>query len=343
MLIISIVSFFAVIFLLAVIVVAIAWMGFVKRTTEQHQAARSENHRDPITLDLNGNQREEPFNAPAEEPELVDEDSTLFRNQRLSSLNFWDNLLARFNFTEILKRRIAEANLGWSVGRVTLIMLLLGTVTLLLFQAILPPLAGLALAVAAAFAPYGWILRVRNKRFLKFREAFPDTLDSLARALRAGYPLAAAVDMVATEAPEPVSTELKRTSAEANLGMGWARALENLGHRVPVLEVNLFSAAVMLHSRTGGKLSEVIGNLAETMRESISLQGEVRALAAHGKLTGLVLTILPIGIAATMLYVSPDYMLVLVHYPWGKDMIAGAAGCLVLAHFVIRKLVDIQL
>jgi tight adherence protein B len=274
---------------------------------------------------------------------LSDENSTLFRNQRLSSLNFWDNLLARFNFTAILKRRLAEANLAWSVGRVTLIMLLLFTVTLLLFQALLPPLAGLALAVGAALLPYGFILRVRNKRFLKFREAFPDTLDSLARALRAGYPLAAAVDMVVTEAPEPVSTELKRTSAEANLGMGWARALENLGQRVPVLEVNLFSAAVMLHSRTGGKLSEVIGNLAETMRESISLQGEVRALAAHGKLTGLVLTILPIGIAATMMFVSPDYMLVLVHYPWGKDMIAGAVGCLILAHFVIRKLVDIQL
>jgi tight adherence protein B len=161
--------------------------------------------------------------------------------------------------------------------------------------------------------------------------------------LRAGYALAAAMDLVAAEAPAPVGAELKRTSAEANLGMGWPRALENLGRRVPVLEVNLFSAAVLLHSRTGGKLGEVISTLAESMRESMALQGEVRALSAHGKLTGVILTVLPIGIAAVMFVVSPDYMMVLINHPWGKDMIAGAVACLVLAHFVIRKLVDIQL
>jgi len=357
MLILSVLTFFAVIFLLAAIGVAIAWMGFVKRTTEQDQAARTDGAGDGPGASTGagsgnggapvhgpGSMNGAPNGAaPPNGAAALNEDSPLFRNQRLSSMNFWENLLARFDFVDILKSRLAEAELNWSVGRVTLMMLLCGTVTLLLLQKFLPPVAGLAGAVGAAFVPYGFILRVRNKRFRKFREAFPDTLDSLARALRAGYALAAAVDIVAAEAPAPVSTELKRTSAEANLGMGWPRALEHLGRRVPVLEVNLFSAAVMLHSRTGGKLSEVIGSLAESMRESIALQGEVRALAAHGKLTGLILTILPVGIAATMMFVSPDYMMVLVNHPWGKDMIAAAVGCLVLAHFVIRKMVDIQL
>jgi tight adherence protein B len=327
MLILSMLSFFAVIFLLAAITVAIAWMAFVKRMAEQTQAARGEAGEAGAAADAG----------------FLDDESPLFRTERLSSVSFWDNLLARFDFIEILKSRIAEADLDWSVGRVTLIMLLCGTVTMLVLQKFLPPLAGLAGAVAAAFAPYGFILHVRDKRFRKFRENFPDTLDSLARALRAGYALAAALDLVAAEAPAPVGPELKRTSAEANLGMGWPRALENLGKRVPVLEVNLFSAAVLLHSRTGGKLGEVIAGLGETMRESISLQGEVRALSAHGKLTGVILTILPIGIATVMFFVSPDYMLVLVNHPWGKDLIAGAVGCLVLAHLVIRKLVNIQL
>jgi tight adherence protein B len=110
-----------------------------------------------------------------------------------------------------------------------------------------------------------------------------------------------------------------------------------------VLEVNLFGAAVLLHSRTGGKLGEVISALAESMRESLALHGEVRALSAHGKLTGVILTVLPVGIAAVMFFVNPDYMLVLLNHPWGKDLIAAAVGCLVLAHFLIRKLVDIQL
>jgi tight adherence protein B len=172
---------------------------------------------------------------------------------------------------------------------------------------------------------------------------FPDVLDSLARALRAGYPISAALEVVANDAEEPIATEMRRVAVEANLGMGWQRALQNLGERMPLLEVNLFASAVTLHSRTGGKLSEVISDLANTMREGLALQGEVRALAAHGKLTGAILTVLPIGIAGMMLVVSPGYMLVLYNYEWGKTMIAAAVGCLVAAHFVIRKLVDIKL
>jgi tight adherence protein B len=125
--------------------------------------------------------------------------------------------------------------------------------------------------------------------------------------------------------------------------MGWSRALENLARRVPILEVNVFISAVVLHARTGGKLGEVLTGVAENMRESISLQGEVRALAAHGKLTGAVLTALPAVIAAMMMAFSPGYMLTLYNHPWGKTLIAAAIGCLVLAQVVIRKIVDIKI
>jgi tight adherence protein B len=150
------------------------------------------------------------------------------------------------------------------------------------------------------------------------------------------------MDMIAAETVVPVSTEMRKTSAEANLGVGWNRALENLGQRVPLLEVNLFISAVELHARTGGKLSDVMSQLAENMRESIALQGEIRSLAAHGKLTGLILTILPIAIALMMMYVSPGYMEVLYNHPYGKNLITAAVVCLILAHFVIRKIVDIK-
>ena len=148
--------------------------------------------------------------------------------------------------------------------------------------------------------------------------------------------------MIASETLPPVSVEIRRTSAEANLGVGWNKALEDLSKRVPLLEVNLFIAAVQLHARTGGKLSEVMGGLAETMRESVALQGEVKSLAAHGKLTGLVLSILPIGICIMMMIVSPGYMTVLFNHPWGKNLITAAVVCLILAHVVIRKIVDIK-
>jgi len=316
MLIVSIFLFFVLTFLLASIAVAIAWMAFLKTRAEESEAELGE-----LT---------------------ADEGQPLMRTERLSTINFWDNLLAHFDFMEILKTRIAQADLEWSVGRVTISMALAGAVAFLFLYRFLgfwPAVAGMVLA---ALAPYSYILRLRNKRFLKFSENFPDVLDSLARALRAGYPLSASMDMIAAETVAPVSTEMRRTSAEANLGVGWNRALENLAQRVPLLEVNLFISAVELHARTGGKLSEVMSNLAENMRESIALQGEIRSLSAHGKLTGLILTVLPIIIALLMLYFSPGYMQVLYYHPYGKNLITAAVVCLILAHFVIRKIVDIK-
>lgn len=316
MLIVSILAFFVLTFALASIVVAISWMAFLKTRAEESEA---------------------------EQGELVgDESGPLIRTERLSTINFWDNLLTQFDIMEILQTRIAQAGLDWSVGRVTIAMALAGTVAFVIFFRFLGFWPAMVAAVLAALAPYGYVLRLRNKRFIKFAEHFPDVLDSLSRALRAGYPLSASMDMIAGETVPPVSTEMRKTAAEANLGVGWTRALENLAQRVPLLEVNLFVSAVALHSRTGGKLSDVMSGLAENMRESIALQGEIRSLSAHGKLTGLILTILPIVIAAMMMYVSPGYMEVLYNHPYGKNLITAAVICLILAHFVIRKIVDIK-
>jgi tight adherence protein B len=317
MLIVSILAFFVLVFLLASIAVAISWMAFLKTKAEETDAVQGE--------------------LGAE-----DDSSPLMRTERLSTITFWDNLLARFDFMEIMKTRIAQADLDWSVGRVTIAMALAGIVASVIVYRFFGFLPAAVAGILAAMAPYGYILRLRNKRFQKFSENFPDVLDSLSRALRAGYPLSASMDMIAAETVPPVSTEMRRTSAEANLGVGWNRALDNLGRRVPLLEVNLFISAVELHSRTGGKLSDVMSQLAENMRESISLQGEIRSLAAHGKLTGLILTILPIVIALMMMYVSPGYMEVLYNHPYGKNLITAAIVCLILAHFVIRRIVDIK-
>ncbi len=321
MLILSILAFFLAIFLLCSIAVTVAWMGFLKTTAEVSEAAL----RDRAAI--------------ADDPE----ESGLFRSERLSTLNFWDSVLARFDFVEILGERIAQAELDWSVGRVTIGMLLAGFVTLLVLMKFVALWAAIAGALLVGSAPYGYVLHRRNKRFQKFRENFADVMDSLARALRAGYPLSASMELIASETVPPVSVEMRKTAAEANLGMGWPQALENLARRMPLLEVNLFIAAVQLHAKTGGKLSEVLGGLAENMRESIALQGEVKSLAAHGKMTGVILTILPVGIAAMMMIVSPGYMQVLYNHPNGKTLITSAIVCLVLAHLVIRKIVDIKI
>lgn len=320
MLVVSIVAFFILTFLGIAIVVAIAWMTFLKSKAEETDAAMED---------------QEPSVLLTEEPRI-------FREERLSTIAVLDNLLTRFDVMALMRERIEQAGLNWPVGRVMSGMLLTFAVGLAILKTFLPWLGAIIGAVALGFLPYMYISHQRSKRFDKFRENFPDVLDSLARALRAGYPLSASMEMISSETLPPVSTEIRRTSAEANLGVGWNKALEDLGKRVPLLEVNLFIAAVQLHSRTGGKLSEVMGGLAETMRESVALQGEVKSLAAHGKLTGLILSILPIGICIMMMIVSPGYMTVLFNHPWGKNLITAAIVCLVLAHIIIRKIVDIK-
>jgi len=276
---------------------------------------------------------------------LFDASPRLLKNQSLSTISPWAKLLERSDFVKIMHRHLTQSGLGWSVGRVTLLMLLSGTVALAITmrEDMIPGWAALLMAAGVAFLPYLYILRRRAKRFRQFEENFPDALDSLSRALRAGHPFAAAMEIVAEEAETPVSVEMRQTAIEGNFGTSWTQALSNLAERLPLLEVNMFVSAVELQSRTGGKLNEVLGRVAENMRESTALKGEVRALAAHGKLTGMVLTILPIAIACVMLAVNPSYLAILIYHPYGKYLITAAAGCLVLAHIVIRRIVDIKI
>lgn len=273
------------------------------------------------------------------------ESSDLLKTDSLSTISFWDKLLARVDYVEIMRIRLAEAGLSWSVGRLTLLMLLVGSFAFGVL-ANLDRVSTWAAAVGGVLVsvlPYVYVLRLRDRRFRRFEDQFPDALDSLARALRAGHPLAAGLQLVASESPAPLAGEWRITAEERALGLPWDQALDNLARRMPLVEVATFVAAVKLQNRTGGKLNEVLGRLAETVREAAALKGEVRAISAHGKLTGLVLTVLPIGIAGVMAMVNPEYLSILWTRPAGQLMTAGAVVCLLLAHFVIRKMVDIRL
>jgi tight adherence protein B len=139
-----------------------------------------------------------------------------------------------------------------------------------------------------------------------------------------------------------VASEFRQTLDEWRLGRTWETALDNLARRVPSLQVATFVAAVRLHARAGGRLTEVLASLSESMRESMMIQGEVRALSAHGRMTGTILTALPVFIAFMMWRVNPDYMLVLVRDPTGKLLAMASVACLVAAHFVIQWILKVR-
>lgn len=319
MLVLPILLFFTSVFLAVVILLVAVWHGL--RTA---QSTRS---------DIDG------------APDVSAPDgSPLLKRDELSTISILARLLARFDFVEGMRAHIAQAGLEWSVGRVTLLMLLCGAITLAVVSKVpgAPFWAVVLASGGGAFLPYGYVLRRRSRRFIAIEEQLPDALDSMARALRAGHPFAAALPLVGRETEPPLAAELGRTSAEMDLGRSWEEAMDHLSRRLPLPEVGLFAAAVQLHNRTGGKLGEVLATLAETVRESVALRGEVRALAAHGRMSGAVLTLMPIVIACLLMVVDPAYLATLFRHPLGKHLVAAAIASVLVGHFVIRRIVDIK-
>ena len=277
--------------------------------------------------------------------DIPGEGSILLKEDRVSSIGMLDDILQRFYFATDFRQILSQADLDWSVGRLFLMMLLAGAIAMVALFRVpwITPLMAIALSFGAFFVPYFRVLKMRQKRLDQFEQGFPDALESLGRALKAGHPLAAGMEVVANEALPPISTELRRTLDEWKLGRTWDQALENLAERVPLVNMRIFVAAVRLQNRTGGRLTEVLGKLSETIREANSLEGEIRAISAHGRMTGTILTLLPVGITGMMLWVNPTYFDVLIYHPYGKTMIFSALGALVAAHFVIRRILDIKL
>jgi tight adherence protein B len=272
-------------------------------------------------------------------------DAEILRDEALSTISIWDRLLKRFDWVEIMKKRIQEAGMDWSVGRLTMFMLVAGSATFVAFRlmVIVPGWLVVVLAGGAAAAPYLVVLRRRSRRLRKLEQQLPDALDTLARALRAGHPVQVALEILAREVVAPLAFEFRKLADERALGMPLEDALDNLCERVPVSEISEFAAAVQMQSRTGGKLHEVLARLSENMRESEALKMEIESISAHGKMTGLILTLMPIGIGVILAYTNPSQMAILWGDELGRNLIGAAGVCLVLAHVVIRKLVDIRI
>ncbi len=273
------------------------------------------------------------------------ETSRMLRDEALSSLSFWAWVLVRFDFTRKLHAHLRQANLDWTVGRLTSMMLLAGIGAWAILSRVgwlpwyLLPLG----AAGIAWLPYSYVSRRRQRRLSRLKAQFPEALDSLARALRAGHNITSGLGLVAAETPAPLSGELSRIVEERRLGLSWDQTLENLAERVPIVEVSLFAAALRLQSRTGGNLGEVLGRLAETVRETFALEEEVRAVTAHGKMTGGVLSVLPLLVAALMFATNPEFLSTLWKHPAGPGMLAAGGAALLAGHLVIRRMVNIQL
>ena len=212
---------------------------------------------------------------------------------------------------------------------------------------------GLSFALRSAWAmPVGALLGFsvpffalnfkRGRRLRAFEEQFPEGLDLIARALKAGHAFATGLKMVADEMPEPVGPEFRKTFDEQNFGLPLKDALENLTHRVPLIDVRFFSTAVLIQRETGGNLSEILENLAHVVRERFKILRQVRVYTAHGRLTGYVLLALPAFLCIALSFINPQHMEVLFHERMGQMLLMAAAVMQFIGYMWIRQVVKIE-
>jgi len=197
-------------------------------------------------------------------------------------------------------------------------------------------------AVLSGAAPIVYILQQRSSRISKFEEQFPEALDLLSRALRAGHAFQTALGMIGDEMKAPVGPEFKKTFDQQNYGLPLRDALNQMGERIPLLDVKFFVTAVLIQRETGGNLSEILDNLAHVVRERFKILRQVRVHTAHGRFTAFVLLSLPAFLGFALSWLNPEHMAPLFHEHAGKQMLLGAMILQAIGFVWIRKVIKIE-
>ena len=182
----------------------------------------------------------------------------------------------------------------------------------------------------------------RTRRLKRFEEQFPEALDLLSRAIRAGHAFQTAMGMVADELTEPVGPEFKKTFDQQNFGLPLRDALNEMAARIGILDVRFFVTAVLIQRETGGNLAEILDNLAHVVRERFKIRRQVRVHTAHGRFTGYVLLALPAALAVALSFINPEHMDPLFHEHMGQMMLIGAIVMQTIGFVWIRKVIKIE-
>jgi len=191
-------------------------------------------------------------------------------------------------------------------------------------------------------APFMYVKIKRTRRIRKFEETFPEALDLVSRALKAGHAFATGLKMVADEMEDPVGPEFRKTFDEQNFGLPLKDALANLTERMPLLDVRFFSTAVLIQRETGGNLSEILENLAHVVRERFKILRQVRVYTAHGRLTGYVLLALPAFLGVALMFINPEHMQLLFQHPIGHMLLIAAVVMQTVGYFWIKQVIKIE-
>ena len=318
------------------IIVVVAWLGAVVAWTLFSRVAKSADV-DKIKNRLVGVPKAKASAKKQGEPALIQKDQPVgFMVQKL---------LKKYELQQKVHDLLEQAGLKWNPARFTHACLGLFLAGFGLSWVILPSNLHLVcwlVGLATGSGPLLYAMMKRSQRMRRFEELFPDTLEFVSRSMRAGHAFSVSLEMIHREFQEPIAGEFRRAFEEHNLGLPLEVALQKLAKRVPLLDCHFFVSAVLLQKRTGGNLAEILDKLAYVIRERFKLRGRIRAVSAHGKMTGYALTAIPLAVAVLMFFVNPDYIKFFFTDDVGNIMMGAAFGLQIIGYGVIKKIVNIE-
>jgi tight adherence protein B len=254
-----------------------------------------------------------------------------------------DNQLNRFQFSADLKKLAMQAGSNWTIG--TLAVYSVGTgiavflVAYFFFPAVL--LDGIV-GVVGFIAPTMFLKHRCSRRLVAFNNGLPDAIDLMARALRAGHSLSSAIEVLSNQSGAGVATEFEVVFRQQNFGLPLRDALLQMADRVPSKDLRFMVTAMLVQKETGGNLTEILDRTSHVIRERVRIGGEVRVRTAQGRLTGLILSLLPVLMLLLTNVINPEYARILLHDPVGHKLLYVGAGLILAGTFFIHRIVNIQ-
>lgn len=262
------------------------------------------------------------------------------RVEIVSAIPWLNKSLERFDILPKLRTMLLQAEVKWTPTALILMSLTSFAVAAYLVN-LRTGSALLSLVIGAALGaiPFGYVAFKRAKRFSKFEQVLPEALDLIVSALRVGHGFNSAMGLVSRECPEPVASEFRTAFDEQNFGLDLRVALDNLVTRIPLQDLRMTVTAILIQRESGGNLAEVLEKTSYVIRQRFRLKKQVMVHTAQGRLTGWILTILPIALGIGLYMVNPDTMSLLWKRDIGIKLMWCAAGMLVLGSVIIQKIV----
>ena len=282
--------------------------------------------------------------APEQQSYEVSASDQLMRDEQMSAVPALNRALAKWSKADSLQNMITQAGMDTKPGQVILMTAVLALGTYLVMHLFLNSVLISALCgIVAGAVPLGTVYQKRLKRMRDFEKNFPEAIDLLARAVRAGHALNTGMEIVGQEMTEPIAGEFRKTFEEQRLGLHFREAVVNLTKRVPLQDTRFFAAALIIQDETGGNLAEILGNLSSTMRDRFKIRGEVRVKTAQGRLTAAILMALPPSMLVLLNFLNPQYGRVLYTDPYGLIALGVALTLQIIGGLILWKIVNIEI